>query len=170
MATPTIHNSAQYGDIAKTVLMPGDPMRAKFIAEQYLENPVLVNNVRGVQGYTGTWKNVPVTLCLFLLLEVCTQVIQRADGTLWAACRADVPTKMDETMAQAGLLRRLDYFLQSHLHLIGIFAAILGGQTQLIADADTVGICHDGRLSVNIRQDQIGRFSADAGKRFKFFN
>ncbi len=59
---PTPHISAKPGDIAKTVLMPGDPLRAKFIAETMLENPVLVNNVRGVQGYTGTWKGVPVTV------------------------------------------------------------------------------------------------------------
>lgn len=60
MATP--HNEAQFGQIAKTVLMPGDPLRAKFIAENFLTDPVLVNNVRGVQGYTGTWKGVPVTV------------------------------------------------------------------------------------------------------------
>ena len=60
MATP--HISAEKGDFAKTVLMPGDPLRAKFIAENLLENAVLVNNVRGVQGYTGTWKGVPVTV------------------------------------------------------------------------------------------------------------
>ena len=59
---PTPHNSAQKDQIAKTVLMPGDPLRAKFIAETYLTDPVLVNNVRGVQGYTGTWKGVPVTV------------------------------------------------------------------------------------------------------------
>ena len=62
MAVPTPHISAQLGEIAKTVLMPGDPLRSKFIAETFLENPVLVNNVRGVQGYTGTWKGVPVTV------------------------------------------------------------------------------------------------------------
>ena len=60
MSTP--HNSGKKEDFAKTVLMPGDPLRAKYIAETYLENPVLVNNVRGVQGYTGTWKGVPVTV------------------------------------------------------------------------------------------------------------
>lgn len=60
MATP--HNEAQKGDIAKTVLMPGDPLRAKFIAETFLEDPRLVNNVRGIQGYTGTWKGAPVTV------------------------------------------------------------------------------------------------------------
>ena len=52
---PTPHITAKYGDFAKTVLMPGDPLRAKFIAENFLENPVLVNNVRGVNGYTGTY-------------------------------------------------------------------------------------------------------------------
>ena len=60
MATP--HNSGKKEDFAKTVLMPGDPLRAKFIAETFLTDPVLVNNVRGVQGYTGTWKGVPVTV------------------------------------------------------------------------------------------------------------
>lgn len=60
MATP--HISANNGDFAKTVLMPGDPLRAKFIAETFLENPVLVNNVRGVQGYTGTYKGTKVSV------------------------------------------------------------------------------------------------------------
>ena len=60
MATP--HNNAKPGDFAKTVLMPGDPLRAKLIAETFLENPKLVNNVRNVQGYTGTYKGVPVSV------------------------------------------------------------------------------------------------------------
>ena len=60
MSTP--HNSAEKNQIAKSVLMPGDPLRAKFIADNFLDNPVLVNNVRGVQGYTGTWKGKPVTV------------------------------------------------------------------------------------------------------------
>ena len=51
MSTP--HNSAAPGDFAKTVLMPGDPLRSKFIAETFLTDLKLVNNVRGVQGYTG---------------------------------------------------------------------------------------------------------------------
>ena len=59
---PTPHNNAQKGDFAKTVLMPGDPLRAKFIAETFLTAPKLVNNVRGVQGYTGTYKGVPVSV------------------------------------------------------------------------------------------------------------
>ena len=58
----TPHNNAPKGAFAKTVLMPGDPLRARFIAETFLESPVLVNNVRGVQGYTGTYKGVPVSV------------------------------------------------------------------------------------------------------------
>ena len=60
MATP--HIKAEKGDFAKTVLMPGDPLRAKFIAETFFENPVLVNNVRGIQGYTGTYKGTKVSV------------------------------------------------------------------------------------------------------------
>ena len=59
---PTPHNSANPGDFAKTVLMPGDPLRAKFIAQTFLEDARLVNNVRGIQGYTGTYKGVPVSV------------------------------------------------------------------------------------------------------------
>lgn len=62
MPIPTPHISAKLGDFAPTVLMPGDPLRAKFIAEHYLENPVLVNNVRGVQGYTGTYKGKKISV------------------------------------------------------------------------------------------------------------
>lgn len=62
LTTPTPHNSAKPGDFGKTVLMPGDPLRAKFIAETFLENPVLVNNVRGVQGHTGYYKGVKVSV------------------------------------------------------------------------------------------------------------
>ena len=59
---PTPHINAKEGDFARTVLMPGDPLRAKYIAEHYLENPMLVNNVRGVQGYTGTWQGKRVSV------------------------------------------------------------------------------------------------------------
>ena len=62
LTTPTPHISANPEDFGKTVLMPGDPLRSKFIAETFLEDPVLVNNVRGVQGYTGTYKGVKVSV------------------------------------------------------------------------------------------------------------
>lgn len=60
MSTP--HNSAEKGEIAKTVLMPGDPLRAEFIAKTYLENPVCYNNVRGMLGFTGKYKGVEVSV------------------------------------------------------------------------------------------------------------
>lgn len=58
----TPHINAEPGDFAKTVLMPGDPLRAKFIAENYLENVRLVNNVRAIGGYSGTYRGVPVSV------------------------------------------------------------------------------------------------------------
>ncbi|MGM9618307.1 MAG: purine-nucleoside phosphorylase [Oscillospiraceae bacterium] len=60
MSTP--HNAAEKGAFGKTCLLPGDPLRAGFIAENFLQDPVLVNNVRGVQGYTGTYKGVRVSV------------------------------------------------------------------------------------------------------------
>lgn len=60
MGTP--HNAAQPGDIAKTVLMPGDPLRAQFIAENYLEDVVCFNTVRNMFGYTGTYKGKRISV------------------------------------------------------------------------------------------------------------
>ena len=60
--TPTAHNSAKLGDFAKTVLMPGDPLRAKYIAETYLENARQVNGVRNMFGYTGTYKGKEISV------------------------------------------------------------------------------------------------------------
>lgn len=62
MMNGTPHNSAKPGDFAKTVLMPGDPLRARFIAENYLESASLVNDVRGVQGYTGEYNGKRVSV------------------------------------------------------------------------------------------------------------
>lgn len=62
MAIPTPHIAAKKGDFAPTVLMPGDPLRAKFIAENFLDKTRLVNNLRGVQGYTGYYKNKRVSV------------------------------------------------------------------------------------------------------------
>ena len=62
MSTPTPHNGAKLGDIAKTVLMPGDPLRAKFLADTYLEDVVQYNDVRGMYGYTGTYKGKRVSV------------------------------------------------------------------------------------------------------------
>ena len=56
------NSGAKQGEIAKTVLMPGDPLRAKYIAETYLENPVLVTSVRNMFGYTGTYKGREISV------------------------------------------------------------------------------------------------------------
>lgn len=58
----TIHIGAKPGDIAETVLMPGDPYRAKWASETFLENARLINDVRGMLGFTGTWNGHPVTI------------------------------------------------------------------------------------------------------------
>jgi purine-nucleoside phosphorylase len=58
----TAQNEANVGDFAQTVLMPGDPLRSKYVAENYFENAVLVNNVRGIQGYTGTYKGKKISV------------------------------------------------------------------------------------------------------------
>ena len=60
MSTP--HNSASKGQIAKTVLMPGDPLRSRFIARTFLDEPVLINGVRAINGYTGYYHGKPVTV------------------------------------------------------------------------------------------------------------
>ena len=59
---PTAHNNAPDGAFARTVLMPGDPLRAQYLAENFLENPQLVNTVRNCFGYTGTYKGVRVSV------------------------------------------------------------------------------------------------------------
>ncbi|SLN22664.1 Purine nucleoside phosphorylase DeoD-type [Roseovarius litorisediminis] len=58
----TIHIGAKPGEIAETVLMPGDPLRARWAAETFLEDPELVNDIRGMFGYTGHWKKQRVTI------------------------------------------------------------------------------------------------------------
>ncbi len=56
------HIGAQPGEIAEAVLLPGDPLRARFIAETYLENPICYNEIRGMLGFTGTWKGKRVSV------------------------------------------------------------------------------------------------------------
>lgn len=62
MLVPTPHNSAKLGDIAKTVLMPGDPKRAEYIAKNYLKDVICYNEVRGMLGFTGTYKGVRISV------------------------------------------------------------------------------------------------------------
>lgn len=59
---PTPHNEAKLGEIAKTVIMPGDPLRAKYIAENFLEDAKLVNQIRGMYAYTGNYQGKKITI------------------------------------------------------------------------------------------------------------
>ena len=65
MSTP--HNSASKGQIAKTVLMPGDPLRSRFIARTFLDEPVLINGVRAINGYTGYYHGRTYKLMYYIL-------------------------------------------------------------------------------------------------------
>ena len=87
---PTPHNNAAKGDFAKTVLMPGDPLRAKFIAETFLTEPKLVNNVRGVQGYTGTYKGVPVSV-MASGMGIPSIGIYSYERSMWTICLPPQP-------------------------------------------------------------------------------
>ncbi|MDD2296201.1 MAG: purine-nucleoside phosphorylase [Sphaerochaetaceae bacterium] len=62
MQIPTVHNSANFGDIAESILLPGDPLRAKFIAENFLTDAVLYTQIRGILGYTGTYKGERISV------------------------------------------------------------------------------------------------------------
>ena len=62
MTAPTPHIEAKVGDIAETILLPGDPLRAKFVADTYMENVKQFNNVRGMLGFTGTYQGKPVSV------------------------------------------------------------------------------------------------------------
>jgi len=62
METPTVHNSAKYGDIAETILLPGDPLRAQFIAENFLSDVIMYTKIRGILGFTGTYKGVRISV------------------------------------------------------------------------------------------------------------
>lgn len=129
MATP--HIDAKVGDFAKTVLMPGDPLRAKFIAENFLQNAELVNNVRGIQGYTGSYKGEKVSVMasgmgmpsmgiysyeLFNFFEVDRILRIGSAGSI----REDV--KLRELVLGAGACTNSDYAKQYHLR--GSYAPI----------------------------------------------
>ena len=81
MATP--HISAEKGDFAKTVLMPGDPLRAKFIAETFLTDAVEVNHTRGILGYTGLYKGKRVS--------VMASGMGCSSSTMWKTSSASAP-------------------------------------------------------------------------------
>ena len=129
MNYPTPHIKAAPGDFGKTVLMPGDPLRAKYIADHFLENPVLVNNVRGVQGYTGTYKGVKVSVMASGMgmpsIGIYSRELYEAFGVenimrigSAGAIQPDINLK-DIVMAMGA---SMDSNYQAQFHLMGTFA------------------------------------------------
>jgi len=156
MAIPTPHITAKAGEYAKTVLMPGDPLRAKFIAENYLENPVKVNSVRGMLGYTGTYNGKPVSVQgsgmgapsigiysyeLFNFYEVDTIIRIGSAGAL------DMNLNLGSIVVGMGACTDSDYAKQYHLpgHYAPIASYGLLRKTQSAADLMDVQI-HVGNL------------------------
>ena len=153
---PTPHINAVPGDFGQTVLMPGDPLRSKFIAENFLENAKLVNNVRGVQGYTGYYKGVKVSVMasgmgmpsmgiysheLFNVFDV--QNIMRIGSA--GSINMDIKIR-DIVMGQASCT---DSNWAGQFHLPGTFAPICSYEMleKAVASAKAVGVnYHVGNL------------------------
>lgn len=154
MSTP--HIDAKPGDFGKTVLMPGDPLRAKFIAEHYLKNAELVNNVRGIQGYTGSYKGTKISVMasgmgmpsmgiysyeLFKFFDV-DQILRIGSA---GAIREDI--KLREIVLGAGACTNSDYAKQYHLR--GSFAPIADFELlrTCVEEAEKLGLTyHVGNL------------------------
>ncbi len=153
---PTPHINAKPEDFGKTVLLPGDPLRAKFIAENFLQNAELVNNVRGVQGYTGTFMGEKISVMasgmgmpsmgiysfeLFEFFDV-DQIIRVGSA---GALRADV--KVRDIVLGAGACTNSAYAEQFHLR--GSFAPIADFSLleKCVKEAREMGLCyHVGNL------------------------
>ena len=149
---PTPHNSAKKGDFAKTVLMPGDPLRAKFIAETFLDEPKLVNNVRGVQGYTGTYKGVPVSVMAsgmgmpsigIYSYELFTQYDVESIIRVGSAGALQKDLKLGDVVAGMGACTNSNYAAQYGLG--GTFAPIADFQllSAAVESAKELGVCMD---------------------------
>ncbi len=158
MSTP--HIDARPGDFGKTVLMPGDPLRAKFIAEHYLKNAQLVNNVRGIQGYTGSYKGVKISVMasgmgmpsmgiysyeLFKFFDV-DQILRIGSA---GSIREDV--KLREIVLGAGACTNSNYAKQYHLR--GTFAPI--------ADFDLLRTCVQEAEKLGLTYHVGNLFSSD---------
>ena len=153
---PTPHINAKPEDFAKTVLMPGDPLRAKFIAENFLQNAELVNNVRGIQGYTGSYNGEKISVMasgmgmpsigiysyeLFEFFGV-EQILRIGSA---GALRAEV--KVRDIVIGAGACTNSTYADQFHLR--GNFAPIADFSLleKCVQEAREMGLCyHVGNL------------------------
>lgn len=157
---PTPHNSAKKGDFAKTVLMPGDPLRAKFIAETFLDEPRLVNNVRGVQGYTGTYKGVPVSVMAsgmgmpsigIYSYELFTQYDVESIIRVGSAGALQKDLKLGDVVAGMGACTNSNYAAQYGL----------GGTFAPIADFQLLSAAVESAKELGVRMDVGNLYSSD---------
>ena len=157
---PTPHNSAKKGDFAKTVLMPGDPLRAKFIAETFLDEPKLVNNVRGVQGYTGTYKGVPVSVMTsgmgmpsigIYSYELFTQYDVESIIRVGSAGALQKDLKLGDVVAGMGACTNSNYAAQYGL----------GGTFAPIADFRLLSAAVESAKELGVRMDVGNLYSSD---------
>ena len=149
--TPTPHIEAKLGEIAKTVLMPGDPLRAKFMAEKYLDNPVQINGVRGMLGFTGTYKGKKVSIMghgmgipsigiytyeLFNFYEVDTIIRVGSAGAI------DEALKIGNVVIAAGACTNSNYAMQYQLP--GTYAPIASFDLvqKAVAEAEKLGVTY----------------------------
>lgn len=140
---PTPHNSAKKGDFAKTVLMPGDPLRAKFIAETFLDEPKLVNNVRGVQGYTGTYG--------IYSYELFTQYDVESIIRVGSAGALQKDLKLGDVVAGMGACTNSNYAAQYGL----------GGTFAPIADFQLLSAAVESAKELGVRMDVGNLYSSD---------
>ena len=169
---PTPHNSAKKGDFAKTVLMPGDPLRAKFIAETFLDEPKLVNNVRGVQGYTGTYKGVPVSVMAsgmgmpsigIYSYELFTQYDVESIIRVGSAGALQKDLKLGDVVAGMGACTNSNYAAQYGL----------GGTFAPIADFDLLMAAVESAKELGVKMPVGNLYSSDtfydaAGRNMRF--
>ena len=172
MPVPTPHIEAKAGQIAKTVLMPGDPLRSKFIAETFLENPVLVNNVRGVQGYTGTYKGVPVSVMAsgmgmpsigIYSYELFTQYDVESIIRVGSAGALQKDLKLGDVVAGMGACTNSNYAAQYGL----------GGTFAPIADFDLLMAAVESAKELGVKMPVGNLYSSDtfydaAGRNMRF--
>ena len=127
MSYPTPHINATPADFGQTVLMPGDPLRSKYIAEHFLENPVLVNNVRGVQGYTGLYKGVRVSVMasgmgMPSIGIYSRELFENYDVRIGSAGAIQPDINLKDIVMAMGASMDSNY--QEQFHLLGTFAPI----------------------------------------------
>ena len=157
---PTPHNSAKKGDFAKTVLMPGDPLRAKVHRRNILDEPKLVNNVRGVQGYTGTYKGVPVSVMasgmgmpsIVSTPTSCSRSTMSRASSEWGSAGAlQKDLKLGDVVAGMGACTNSNYAAQYGL----------GGTFAPIADFKLLFAAVESAKELGVRMDVGNLYSSD---------